>query len=222
MVTFLAVAIQLPLIADVIGFAMPKFSVRQFVIYLPIVVVVMICGFRYSRHVYLHDATSRIITEQRKSGAAHLGNVEGAVGTTRTKHALIDLSRHDADVLFDGEARCAQLIRPKSVMGRRHGIAMYTLGPDRTTRYVYFPPGTAIVDGEFDRDTLLVRWAGILKLDDVDIEIPRAEPQEISIPWQRTDPPQFVDVFEQMMLGLNGGESLDHGSDHQAVNRSRQ
>ncbi|MEO9590674.1 hypothetical protein [Rhodopirellula bahusiensis] len=190
---------------------MRTFSVRQLVVYLPIAVVVMLCGFTLARRVYLHGAISRYSAERRESGTAHLGNIEGVVGIAKTKRAMTEISRTDTEVLFDGEARYAQLIRPEAQIGERHGIAMYTLGPHRTTQYVYLPAGTRIVDGNFDRDSLVIRWAGKPKSNDRQIAIREAEPQKFSIPWPKSDPPQFVNLSDLMLIdsGKGAGQNVE-------------
>lgn len=109
-------------------------------------------------------------------------------GLAATRELIAATADADPRVVFDGDARYAQILKGHQDYGPgvADGYAVCSLDHPSDGLYVVSgPPGTKINAISFHGDLLLIELCGTLRLGSVQCEIPEELPEMYAVPWPK-------------------------------------
>ena len=169
---------------------MKRFSMRQTVIYMPFVAAIVFAWYSVNARQTRLRVSTDFDRSVERNDALFLEMTAQVLGKDETKRRIMNASKTNANIVYDGGVRFAQLLPNchDNGHGSTDGYNLSGLGSSLGPIIRSGPTGTRITSMAFDGDELIITLFGDLKVGSFEITIPEDTPDVYAVPWPANSP----------------------------------
>jgi hypothetical protein len=169
---------------------MKRFTMRQSLIFIPLVAAVVLAWHVANARQTRLRVSADFDRSVERNEPMFLELTAQVLGKDEAKHRIIKASKSNANFVYDGGVRFAQLLPHWHDNGRgdADGYNLCVLGSSRGPIIWSGPTGTRIASMAFDGDELIITLFGDLKIGLFEITIPEDTPDVYALPWPANSP----------------------------------